>query len=46
MKSLKQVYLHDNKDLGGCLPASWRERLAGFDVKQYVYRGTRIKGFC
>ncbi|WIA42770.1 hypothetical protein OEZ86_008710 [Tetradesmus obliquus] len=46
MRSLKGVSMSRNPQLGFCLPASWRQQLSGFDMKQWIYDKTRIKGFC
>lgn len=34
MRSLKEVCMWGNPHLGGCLPASWRQQLSGFDWKK------------
>ncbi|KAF6260274.1 hypothetical protein COO60DRAFT_907568 [Scenedesmus sp. NREL 46B-D3] len=46
MRKLGKVWLFQSPQLEGCLPASWKQQLAGFDVEQWVYAGTNIKGFC
>jgi hypothetical protein len=46
MKNLKALQLFDCPKLSGCLPASWKQQLAGFDVKANVFLGTAIHGYC
>jgi hypothetical protein len=46
MKKLKSVYMYDNPQLRGCLPATWKQQLADFDVEANVFSGTNIHGFC
>lgn len=47
LKALQSVYLYNNSDLKGCLPASWESQLhADFDVGYYLLEGTGLTGFC
>lgn len=49
MASLEKLYLYNNKELTGCVPAGLQEALTGtlgFDLKDYVEEGTQVVGYC
>jgi hypothetical protein len=49
MTSLSKLWLYNNKQLRGCVPASLEAQLdvtAGFRLKDYVLEDTGVTGFC
>lgn len=47
MRGLKRLHLSGNPQLGGCLPASLRQQLAGsYSDLAMMYDDTSISGFC